>query len=108
MIWTTKLVGGALRLSHYGGGVMTTNVEEAPQQIVVATHQNDWFAGNLAGHVLSRFAYLVEATNHLPGTREDGLHLQIIDAFVRVPRRRDRRGLRERCAWVVTADDLSK
>jgi hypothetical protein len=108
MIWTTKLVSRALRFSHDRCGVVTANVEEAPQNVIVATYHDDRFSRNLAGNVLSGFAELINPTNQLPGMREDGAHLELVKHLVCIPRRGNSRRLLQRRAWIVALDDFSE
>ena len=72
VVWTTENFGFAFGLCHHGRGVMAANVKEAAQDVITASDNEDWFAGNLAGNIATRLANLVGALNDLPRAGEDG------------------------------------
>jgi len=44
-------------LSHNGCCMMTANVIETAQDVIIATHSDNGFSGDFAGEVLTRIAY---------------------------------------------------
>src|SRR5262245_5222519 len=52
---------------HDGGGMVATDVEEAAQNLIVASDDQERFPGQLPRDVLTRLADLLGAPNKLPG-----------------------------------------
>ncbi len=86
--------------------MVPAHVEKAAQDPVLAAHDDDRLAGEQNGDVLARLRELIESPDHLPGAGEDGPALELGDALVHVPRRRDRPGLLQRGLPVVGLEDL--
>ncbi len=66
MIRTTKLGYFSVGLSHNGCCMMTANVIETAQDVIIATHSDNGFSGDFAGEVLTRIAYSIALSDHLP------------------------------------------
>ena len=75
-----------------GCRVMTAYVKECAKFPIVACHRDNRFAGHFCSHKLSRFLYLVRATDHLPRLAEDSLLLQLCDSRIHIPGRRNGEG----------------
>jgi hypothetical protein len=60
------MLGPALTLCHYSGGMMTADIVEASQNAVWPYDEQNRFAGNLAGNVIARFAKLLRAADYVP------------------------------------------
>jgi len=96
-----------VRVGDDGCGVMTTDVVKRTQRAIRAAHDDDRLtAGQLAGAVLTGHANVVEPRGNLPGSAEDSALLQLEDARVHIPGRRNCRCMRERRLRLVTPDDL--
>src|SRR5262245_37363814 len=89
-----------------GGGMVATNVEEAAQNMIVASDYQERLSGQLPRDVLARLADLLGAPNKLPGTRKDRPPLQFHNPRIHVPGRRDRPCLGQRRIRIVTLYDL--
>ena len=87
---------------------MPANVKEAAQHVVAAADNNDRLSSDLACYVLSGIGHLIDATRKLPRSREDSLPLDIINAIVRVPGRRNCGGFLERRVRVVAVQNVSQ
>jgi hypothetical protein len=75
-----------MRLRHHSRRVMATDVEETTNNIVTASNNDDWLAGDFRGDVLTGRLYLINTADHVPGISEDCLQLQSVEAFICVPR----------------------
>src|SRR5262245_3326672 len=75
---------------HDGGGMVATNVEEAAQNLIVASDYQERLPGQLPRDVLTRPADLLGAPNKLPGTREDRPSLQLHNPRIHETSRKDR------------------
>src|SRR5262245_17015171 len=85
---------------------MAAHVEEPAQLAVVAPDDEDRLVRELPREVLAGLADLVGAAGELPGARERRAQLEVENARIDVPRRRDRPGFCERVIRVVEVDDL--
>jgi len=63
MIGTTKLALSSFGLGHDSRSVVATNVEEPPQQVIVAADYDNRLSRNLSRNVLPDFAQLMKPTS---------------------------------------------
>ena len=70
VVGTAEIFCFSLGFRHYGCGVMTADVEEAAQNIVVASDDENWLAGDFTCDVLPDRP-LIGATDELPRVRKD-------------------------------------
>src|SRR6266496_389072 len=108
MIRTTKLSRLSLGLGHYRRCMMTADVIESTQNVIVTAHGNNGFSGDFAGDVLTWLRKPLRKSNHLPGSRKDGLELEAVKALIDVPRSRNRCRLVERRVWIVVIDEFAE
>ena len=101
VIRAAHLVRASFRFRHHRRGVMAADVEESAQDIVAASHGDNWLAGDFGGYVITGFGELISARGKMPGTRKDRFLLKLKDAYVRVPGRRDGPRLSERGVGIV-------
>ena len=95
-------------LSDNGGGVVTADVVEGAENVVVAANYNDRFTGHRGGHKLTRRLQLVRAGDELPAFAEHIEAFQFGDAGIHVPWRRNGGSLGKRRMVVVTGENLLK
>ena len=87
--------------------MVAAHVEEGAKHPVRATNDHDGFAcGKLGRDEAARSAKLIDAAGDLPGAREDGVTLEIEQARVGIPGRRDRRRFGQGLVAGVAADDV--
>ena len=107
MIGTTKLLGTSALLRHYSGGVMAANVVESAKLVVITTDHDEWLFVDIDGEELAGFAKLVEAPDYLPIRPKDAGTLELRDARIEIPRRRNREGAFQRCERIVEIQDIA-
>src|ERR1019366_10338450 len=66
MIGTAKDARRALRLGHDGSGVVSADIVERAQPAVTAAHDDERFAGEIAGDVLAGLLHLIGSRPPLP------------------------------------------
>ena len=59
MIGTAQILGSSFGFRHYSCGMMTADVEEATQNIVISYNDDDWFAGDITCDVVAWIAQLI-------------------------------------------------
>jgi hypothetical protein len=105
MIRASQVARLAFGGGHDGGGMVAANIEESAQNLIVASDNKKRFSSQLPRYVLARLAYLVGASNKLPGTRKDSMPLKFHNPRINVPARRDRPRLGQRRIRIVALDD---
>src|SRR6266404_6648657 len=55
VIRATHLIRVTFGLAHHRGGMMTTNVEEPAQLIIIPMNNHNWLVADLDGNVVTRF-----------------------------------------------------
>ena len=93
-------------LIHHRHRMMPANIEKRAQLIVAAAHHYHWLASHRRGNILSRFFNLLFAPHRLPRPRENILQLQIGDARIGVPRRRNRVRFGQRSGRIVRSENF--
>jgi hypothetical protein len=51
--------------------MVAADVKESPQNSVIASNNENWLTSDFTGDILSRFAHLIRAPEHVPRTGED-------------------------------------
>src|SRR5260221_14132147 len=85
---------------------MAADVVEGAKVGVVASDDDGGLARDVCGEKCTFFSNLVEATGHLPALSKNGRELQIVNARIAIPGRRDRRGPLQRMVGVVQVQDF--
>jgi len=93
-------------LSNDCCSVMPADVEKRAQHAVGPANRNDRLASYCRTHKLTRLFHLIDATDDLPSPAEHRLLLEIVDARVHIPGRRNGVGIGESSAVVVGGEDL--
>ena len=107
VIRTPELPGGTGAIRHDRRRMMTADVEEAAQGVVLGSSDEDRLATRqLARNVIALRTQFLDPAGDLPRAGEDGVTLQVEDSRVGVPRRRDGVGPGERCIPPIRVDDL--
>src|SRR5262245_13395143 len=96
----------SLPLSHHGGSMMTTDVEECAKLEAVISDHDDGLSTDIGGYMMTRLFKLIQASSQVPVLRENCLEFEIVELFVDVPRRRNRISTIKRLVWIVRFDDL--
>jgi len=106
VIGAAKLFGAAVGFGDDSGGVVSADVEEGAELVVVAADDDEGFTGDVGGEEVAGFAELVEAAEGLPGAGEDGLFFEGFDLWVAVPRGGDGVGVVEGGARIVEREEV--
>ena len=107
VIRTTKLLGTSALLRHYSCGVVAANVVESTELLIITADHNEWLFVDIDGEELAGFAKLVEAPDYLPIRPKDAGTLELRDARIEIPRRRNREGAFQRCERIVEIQDIA-
>src|SRR5256885_10206384 len=105
MIRATHLVGMAFSVGHPRCRMMAADIKEAAHFVVAAENNDNRFTGDLSRYIVAAFVELISPRGNLPRTAEDRFLFETKDAFVCIPRGRNRRGFGERGIRIVAFDD---
>src|ERR1051325_1522400 len=105
MIRTTKVWRRSFWLSHNRGGVVTADVEERAEYVIVITYRDDGFGTNIGRDILPGFLKLFAPAGKVPVIAEYSSHFEIVEIFVDVPRSRNCISPIESRVWIVRVDD---
>src|SRR5262249_10841246 len=89
VIRTTQIARLSFGRGHDGGGVVTADIEEATQRLIVSSDDQKRLTSQFPCNVLPGFLNLLGAPDKLPGTREDRPALYLRYPRVHIPGRRD-------------------
>ena len=107
VIWTPELPGGAGSIRHDRCCMVTADVEETAQPVILSASDKDRLATRqFARNVIALRLQFLDPAGDLPRPGEDGVTLQVEDPRLGVPRRRDGMGPGERCISPIRVDDL--
>ena len=106
MIRTTKVWRHSFRFSHNRGGVVTTDVEECAEYILVIADHDDGLSTNIGRDILPGFFKLVVPAGEVPVISEYSSQFEIVEMFVDVPRCGNSVSPIERRVWIVRLDNL--
>ena len=107
VVRTPELPRGAGAIRYDRRRMMTADVEEAAEGVVLGSSDEDRLATRqLARNVIALRTQFLDPAGDLPRAGEDGVTLQVEDSRVGVPRRGDGVGPGERCISPIRVDDL--
>jgi len=106
VIGAAKLFGAAVGFGDDGCGVVSTDVEEGAESMVIAADDDDGFAGDVGGEEVAFVLELVEAADGLPGAGEDGLFFERFDLRVAVPGSGDGIGVVKGIVRIVEGEEV--
>jgi len=104
VIRAAEILGAALRFGDDGGGVVATDVVKSAKCAVMATRDDDGFAGEIGGEEISFVCDLIEAASDLPGVGENGFLFEACDAGIEIPGRGNGPGCFERIVGIVEVE----
>ena len=91
MVRTAENGRTTFSVGDYRGGMVTADVEESTNDIVVSPDDDHRLAsGELARNVLTPLPKLIDATDKLPRTGKYGAALKVEDSQIEVPVGRNR------------------
>ena len=90
MIGTVEKRGVATRLRYDCGGVVAAHIVKGPQDTVSATNHHNGLAGDRCGNELAGSLNLIGARNQLPCLAENVQPLELGNAGIDIPGRRNR------------------
>jgi hypothetical protein len=86
---------------------MAANVVESTESVVITADHDEWLFVDIDGEELARFAKLVEAPDYLPIRGKNAGALELRDARIEIPRRRNREGALQRSDGIVEIQDIA-
>jgi hypothetical protein len=108
VIRTTKIFRATVRFRDHGRGMVAADIVKGAEFAVVAAHDDQRLFVHVDGEELAGCLDLVEVADNLPVGDKDGVTLELRDAFVEIPGRRNGPGFFERVGGVIQVENVAK
>jgi hypothetical protein len=107
VIGAAEIFGAAAGFGDDRGGVMAADVIEGAEFAVIAADDHEGFFVDVDGEELAGLLNLIEAADDLPVGGEDTVALELFDALVEIPGRRDGMRFFEGSFGIVEIQDFA-